>query len=446
MLLIPRALHGWLLGSLLLILSGGLAAAEPLPRATRPEEVGLSSARLERLTRVTQAHVESGRLPGAVLLLARYGKIAYLHSFGYRDRSHEAPMMTDAIFRIYSMTKPITSVALMMLYEEGKLQLYDPVSRYLPEFAGLRVGVEKTDPTTGQTTLETVETPTEMTIQDLLRHTSGLTNPWSGKSPVQTLYREAGIGSRQDTNAQLVSKLSKLPLLYPPGTRWEYGISTDVLGRLIEVLSGQSLGSFFEERILRPLGMQDTGFAVPAAKLGRLAQPWARPHGPPMTPRFDAGEVPAAQAGGKGLVSTAGDYYRFAQMLLGGGECQGVRLLGRKTVEYMTADHLGAIPYEMPRAVGLSFGLGFEVRRTLGQAVSPGSVGEYGWSGVAGTHFWVDPQEQLVAIYMVQANEQDRRALRDQFKVLVLQSLTDEPGRAPGAGRNVVAGSSGAMQ
>jgi CubicO group peptidase (beta-lactamase class C family) len=401
---------------------GTIQAADLLPRVTQPEEVGLSSERLERLAQVTQAHVETGRLPGAVILLARYGKIAYFTSFGFRDRANEAPMTTDAIFRIYSMTKPITSVAVMMLHEEGKLQLYDPVSLYLPELTKLKVGVEITDLGTGQKTFETVQAQRDITIQDLLRHTSGFTYGRRGDTQVHELYLEAKIGNRNDTNAALVAKLSQLPLLYQPGTRWEYSVSTDVLGRLVEVVSGQSLGEFFAERIFRPLGMQDTAFQVPADKLDRAAQPWARPGGPPMTPRFDVAVAPTFQSGGGGLVSTAMDYLRFAQMLLNGGEGAGVRLLGRKTVEFMTADHLGSIPYPRPR---MGFGLGFQVRRDAGIARLPGSVGEYGWAGAAGTLFWIDPQEHLIAIYMIQVSNEERVFLRNQFKSLVSQAIID---------------------
>jgi CubicO group peptidase (beta-lactamase class C family) len=414
-----------LLIALVVWLSVGIThAADMLPRVTHPEEVGLSSERLERLAQVTQAHVETGQLPGAVIVLARHGKIAYFASFGYRDRAKEAPMTTDAIFRIYSMTKPITSVAVMMLHEEGKLQLYDPVSLYLSELAKPKVGVEKTDPGTGQKTFETVEAQREITVQDLLRHTSGFTygRARAGDAHVKKLYREAKIGERADTNAALVTKLSQLPLLYQPGTRWEYSVSTDVLGRLVEVVSGQSLSEFFAERILRPLGMQDTGFHVPADKLDRAAQPWARAEDPPMTRRFDVAMVPKFQSGGGGLVSTALDYLRFAQMLLNGGAGQGVRLLGRKTVEFMTADHLGSIPYEVP---GMGFGLGFQVRRDAGIARLPGSVGEYGWAGNAGTLFWIDPTEQLIAIYMIQVSDTDRVYLRNQFKSLVSQAIID---------------------
>jgi CubicO group peptidase (beta-lactamase class C family) len=392
----------------LMFLTPGHGLADVLPRAPRPEDVGLSTERLARLTKITQEHVEAGRLPGAVILIARQGKIAYFESFGHRDRDRGLAMTPDALFRIYSMTKPITSVAAMMLQEEGRFQIYDPVSRYLPELAKLKVGSEGAD------------APREITIQDLLRHTSGFTYGNRGETPVHRMYRDARIGSRDDTNAELVTKLGKLPLLYAPETRFEYGVSTDVLGRLVEVISGKSLGQVFEERIFQPLGMRDTGFYVAPDKLARAAQPWQRPGGPPMTLRFDVAVKPRYESGGGGLVGSAEDYLRFSLMLLNGGEWNGVRLLGKKTVEFMTADHLGSIPVATP---GLGFGLGFQVRRDAGIAGIAGSVGEYGWAGNAGTLFWIDPKEQLIALYMIQVGDAERVALRNQFRSLVEQAI-----------------------
>ena len=404
-----------------LFLTPGLGlGVDVLPRAERPEDVGLSTERLARLTKITQDHVEAGRLPGAVILLARYGKIAYFESFGHRDRDKGLAMTRDALFRIYSMTKPITSVAVMMLHEEGHFQISDPVSRYLPELAKLKVGSEGTDASTGQKTFEAVDARRQITIQDLLRHTSGFTYGSRGEGPVNRMYRDAKIGSRDNTNAELVTKLGELPLLYQPGTRFEYGVSTDVLGRLVEVVSGKPLGPFFEERIFRPLGMRDSGFFVTPDNLARAAQPWPRPGGAPMTPRFDVALRPRYESGGGGLVSTTEDYLRFCLMLLHGGEWSGVRLLGKKTVEYMTADHLVSIPVATS---GLGFGLGFQVRRDAGIAGIAGSVGEYGWAGNAGTLFWIDPKEQLIALYMIQVGDSERIALRNQFRSLVEQTI-----------------------
>ncbi len=400
---------------------GSSVAADILPRAAKPEEVGISTERLARLTRVTQDHVDAGRLPGAVILIARRGRIAYYEAFGFRDRDKNLPMARDSIFRIYSMTKPITTTAAMMLQEEGRLQVYDPVSRTLPELAQLKVGHERVEGS-GRKVFETVPMLREITLQDLMRHTSGFTYGTRGTSPVNALYLDAKIGSRDDTNADLVTKLSKIPLKYQPGTRWEYGVSTDVLGRVVEVISGKRLGEVFEERIFKPLGMTDTAFFIPADKLSRAAQPWQRPGGPPPTPRFDVAVQAKYESGGGGLVGTASDYLRFATMLLNGGKLGNTQLLGKKTVEFMTADHLGAIPIDAP---GLGFGLGFQVRRDAGIAGLAGSVGEYGWAGNAGTLFWIDPKEQLIALYMIQVSDPDRIALRNQFRTLVIQSLVE---------------------
>ncbi len=405
----------------LLVLGSSLpATAEfPLPLAQTPEELGLSSAQLNRLEAVTQANIESGLLPGALLLVARHGKIGYLKTLGFRDRAAGAPMQADAIFRIYSMTKPIVSVGLMTLVEEGRLQIEDPVSKFIPEMGKMKVGVEKTD-AAGKLSMELIDPKREMSVQDLLRHTSGLIYGGRGKSLVNSAYQAANIGNRQDSNRDFVIKVAKMPLRFSPGTQWEYGVSTDVLGRVIEVSSRKTLGEFLSERLLKPLGMADTAFFVPQEKLTRAAQPWQRPGGPPMTPRFNVAEVPRFESGGGGLTSTAADYLRFALMLQRGGEFEGKRILGKKTVEFMTADHVGNVPGRPP---GLGFGLGFEVRKTVGEAYLPGSKGEYGWSGNAGTLFWIDPKEDLIAIYMIQVSENDRTMLRNQFRTMVQASI-----------------------
>jgi len=424
-------------GSRLLIRFGSLAAAlllasgcatspatRPtadwvLPRAATPESVGLSSAQLDKLAAVTRQHVASGVLPGALLVVARHGRIAYVESFGERDRAAGSAMAEDTIFRLYSMTKPIVSVALMMLVEEGRLQIDDPVSRYLPEIGRMKVGVERTD-ASGATTVEMVAPARPMTVQDLLRHTSGLTYATRARGPVADLIRAARVGDRNESNQEFVEKLSRTPLMFPPGSRWEYGVSTDVLGRLVEVISGKPLGVFLDERIFQPLGMVDTAFWVPPAKLSRAAQPSPRPGGQPMTPRFNVSVQPRFESGGGGLTGTAADYLRFTTMLLNGGELNGQRLLGRKSVEFMTADHTGALP-GLP--AGLSFGLGFQVRRQAGFAGLPGSVGEYGWAGNAGTLFWIDPSEKLIAMYMAQVDDSVRVALRNQFRTMVQSAI-----------------------
>ena len=392
----------------------------PIPRASSPEEVGLSSLQLGRLSAVMRQHVEANRLPGAVMLVARKGKIAWLDTIGWRDRDAKAPMTPDAMFRIYSMTKPITSVAVMMLAEEGKLQVYDPIAKHIPELSNLKVGREVSQGE--RKTLALDDPPRQPTVQDLLRHTSGFTYGTRGDSLVHDRYRDAKIGSRDDTNAEFVAKLGKLPLMYAPGTRWEYGVSTDVLGRLVEVVSGKSLGQFFYERIFNPLNMYSTSFWVDQGRLGRAAQPAQTPGGPPMTQRFDVGVKAKYESGGGGLVGSTSDYLRFALMLRNKGDLGSVRLLGSKTVEYMTADHLGTIPIDAP---GLGFGLGFQVRRSTGIANIPGSFGEYGWAGNGGTLFWIDPQEDLIAILMITVSDHERVALRNQFRTMVQAAIMD---------------------
>ena len=388
----------------------------PLPTA-RPEEVGLSTARLERLGAVLEERVAAGHLPGAVVLVGRQGRIAWHRAHGRRDPAAEDPMRTDAIFRIYSMTKPLVSVGVMMLMEEGRLQLGEPVSRYLPDLAGLRVAA----PGGG-----TVPAAAPVTIQDLLRHTSGLTYEFLGTGPVHQAYAAARVARRAQSNADQVATLATLPLLHQPGTRWEYSRSTDVLGRLIEVVAGQSLGAFLTERICAPLGMVDTGFHVPTGQQDRLAGGFARdPESGAEVALLEVREAPQFESGGGGMVSTSADYARFLQMLAAGGAAEGGRLLSRKTIELMTADHLGAIPGNpdlLPP--GFGFGLGFAVRRDRGLAVTPGSVGLYYWSGLAGTTFWVDPAERLFAVFMMQGPGQ-REYYRGLMRDMVYAAIVD---------------------
>lgn len=394
--------------ALMFLMPGLGLGADVLPRAQRPEDVGFSTERLARLTKITQDHVEAGRLPGAVILFARQVRIAYFESFGHRDRDRGLAMTPDALFRIYSMTKPITSVAAMMLQEGGTLPDLRP-GVALPSGAGQAQGRQR-----GSRCAARDHDPGSPPAHLRL-------NLWQpGRDPGPPHVPRRPIGNRDDTNAELVTKHGNLPLLYAPGTRFEYGVSTDVLGRLVEVVSGKSLGQVFEERIFQPLGMRDTGFYVTPDKLGRAAQPWQRPGGQPMTPRFDVAVKPRYESGGGGLVGSTEDYVRFSLMLLNGGEWNGVRLLGKKTVEFMTADHLGSIPVATP---GLGFGLGFQVRRNAGIAGIAGSVGEYGWDGNAGTLFWIDPVEQLIALYMIQVGDAERIALRNQFRSLVEQAI-----------------------
>jgi CubicO group peptidase (beta-lactamase class C family) len=392
---------------------------EPLLTA-KPEEVGLSQVALDRLSAVLADRVASGHVPGAVALVARHGKIAYHRSFGRLDPARDAPMGTDAIFRIYSMTKAIVSVAVMMLWEEGRLLLSDPIAKFIPAFNTTMVGVISG----GQYAL--TDADRAITVQDLLRHTSGLTYEFRGDSPIHQTYVEARIGRPKQTNAEQAETLAGLPLLHQPGTVWEYSRSTDVLGRLVEVISGQTLGAFLFERILVPLGMTDSGFAVPEAHFGRIAERFPKdPEGGSDIALLDVRRPAMFESGGGGMVSTAMDYARFLAMLHGNGRLGSTRLLGRKTVELMTSDHLGTIvgaPDLLPPGHG--FGLGFAVRTQAGMAPFPGSVGNYYWSGVAGTSFWVDPTERLYAVLMTQAPMQ-REYYRLLFRDLVYAAVAD---------------------
>jgi CubicO group peptidase (beta-lactamase class C family) len=380
----------------------------PLPLAA-PEDIGLSSARLARLGEVMAGEIERGRVPGAVALIARRGRLGYFESFGRRDAAGGEPMAKDTIFRIYSMTKPITSVAAMMLWEEGRFLLSDPIAKYLPDLSRLDVAVDRD----GQ--IERVPALRAVTIQDLLRHTSGLTYEFRGSGPVHRMYRSAKVDSRAQSNADQVATLGRMPLLHQPGTRWEYGRSTDVVGRLIEVLSGQKLSAFFEQRILAPLGMVDTAFHVPPRHHSRLAEAFGKDPDSGVTVQLlEVREPPNFESGGGGLVSTAADYARFLQMLLNGGMLDGRRLLSRKTIELMTADHLGPITGAPDLLLpGHGFGLGFAVRLSTGIAPVPGSIGQYFWGGLAGTTFWIDPAEELFAVMLIQAP-----GLRDYYRTL----------------------------
>jgi CubicO group peptidase (beta-lactamase class C family) len=385
-----------------------------------PEEVGLSRARLTRLTDALRAEIERGRVPGAVALVARRGKIAYFESLGVRDPASAAPMQKDTIFRVYSMTKPIVSVAAMMLWEEGQFLLNDALAKYLPEFGRPKVALARDGK------VELVPAERDITIQDLLRHTSGLTYEFRGNAPVQKMYMEAKIFRRNQTNADQAATLAQLPLMHQPGTRWEYSRSTDVLGRLVEVLSGMSLGEFLSERILKPLGMADTAFFVPAEHHGRLAEAFPRdPETDTPVQLVEVKEKPRFESGGGGMVSTATDYARFLQMLLNGGRLDGVRLLSRKTIEYMTADHLGPITGAPDLLIpGYGFGLGFAVRLQAGIAQVPGSIGQYFWGGLAGTTFWVDPTEEMFALMLIQAPGQ-REYYRVLFRDMVYAAFDD---------------------
>ena len=400
------------------------AHAQGLP-ATGPAELGLSPPRLERIPPPIERDIAAGLIPGAVILVARHGRTAYFDAFGMRDKARGQPMHPDAIFRLGSMTKPITIAAAMTLIEQGRLSLRDPVSKYLPQLAHMQVGVEQTDTATGQTMLQLVPAVRDIRIQDLMRHTSGFTYEALGAGPkVQEMYREAGIGSRDQTVPELVDRLALLPLMHQPGTVWEYGRSIDVLGRILELITGMRLFEVLAQRILGPLHMRDTGYWVPPEKHARIADVLPAPaEERELFP--DVTHPPTLEGGGGGLVSTAADYARFMQMLLNGGTLDGARILSRTSVELMTIDQLGpeveTRGWSYYPGPGYGYGLGFAVRKTLGVSPQIGSVADYFVEGLYGTFAFADPREQLLAVFMIQS--QEWRYYRPLVKALVLQSV-----------------------
>ncbi|MGF1551278.1 MAG: serine hydrolase domain-containing protein [Paracoccaceae bacterium] len=431
------------------LLSATLALAQtaPLPRA-EPETVGLSAERLDRIGAAFQREIDEGRLPGVVVMVARRGKLVYSAALGAEDPQAEGEAMAeDSIFRIYSMTKPLVSVAAMILMEEGRLQLTDPVSTFLPEFEDVAVSVRESD-AFGRTSYATEPAERAMTVQDLLRHTAGLAyGEITGNEAVKEAYAEAGVydpdGMAYDARAvepeAQVDGLAEAPLVNQPGTVWEYSLASDVLGRVVERVSGQRLGDFLEERVFGPLEMADTGFMVGDDARPRLAEPFATDpaSGEPMEV-IDVSSRPANDSGGAGSVSTAGDYLRFSQMLLNGGALEGAQVLSPTSVALMASDHLGerieapVSPGELLMGVpGYTFGLGFMVREQDGIAGVPGSRGEFMWAGYGGTFFWVDPAEDLVAVLMSQQPGGTRAYYRRMVKQLVAQSVVDSAGTEP---------------
>jgi CubicO group peptidase (beta-lactamase class C family) len=395
---------------------------------TRPAEAGFSQAGLGRIDDYIKREITAERIPGAVMLIKRHGKLAYFQSFGARAPGAEAPMTPDTIFRIYSMSKPITSVAAMMLVEDGRMLLDDPVAKYIPAFADVKVGVEKKGDN-GEVTLDLVPPRRPMTIQDLLRHTSGLTYGFFGEGAVKKAYVDSKLFSEDADNAGFADKIAKLPLAYQPGTTWDYSHSTDVLGRVIEVVSGKSLYQFEKERIFDPLGMTDTGFYVTdPARQPRIAEMFAadRVIGKDATV-FDPRVAMKWESGGGGLVSTIGDYSRFVEMMANGGTLDGKRYLSPKTVTYMGSNHIGPAagivpgPYYLP-GPGFGFGLGFAVRTESGVSPVEGSVGEMNWSGAGGTTFWIDPKEELYVVFMAQTVKY-RGPIRAALKNLVYGAI-----------------------
>ncbi len=396
-----------------------------------------SATRLQRLSDRLKAEVDDETIPGAVALIVHDGRLVYFESFGFQNRAERRRMAPDCIFRIASMTKPVTAAAALQLVERGEITLADPVARYLPALGSPTVGRDGIDPNSGEPTLVLEPARRSMTIHDLLRHTAGFTYGPLGDTLVHRAYRNANLLDEGQTNAELVDKLAGLPLAFQPGTTFEYGMSTDVLGRIVEVVSGLGLDRYFAEHITGPLGMADTGFGIKPAAQHRLAeaQTSAAPGAAAALPPFDPARATHWCSGGGGLLSTAADYARFCRMLLGRGEIDGVRVLARKSVDWMTSNHLpeglGFGPHTRDLGLaaplpefGQGYGLGLGVRLAQGLSAVPGSAGDYFWGGATGPYFWVDPQERLIFILMLQEPNAARRArYRSMLRALVYQAL-----------------------
>jgi CubicO group peptidase (beta-lactamase class C family) len=385
----------------------------PLPQA-KPESLGLSPTRLQRMSDAFKRDIDKGTIPGVTVMVARRGQIGWFEALGRQSPTASAPMALNSIFRIFSMTKPIVSIGIMMLVEEGHFLLNDPVAKYIPEFADQKVGVENNGK------LELVPLVRPMTIHDLLRHTSGITYDHTGNGLVQQLYQQSRLRSRKISNAEHAALVASLPLMCQPGAEWNYSRSTDILGRIIEIVSGKTLGAFLTERILAPLQMTATAFHTGSENADRLAEAFATdPWNGDKVQLFNMLDKPAMESGGGGLVSTTMDYARFCQMLLNGGTLDRNRIIGRKTLDLMASDHLGPKVKLQSHLVpaGHSFGLGFAVRTAQGMAPFAGSLGQFFWSGMAGTFFWIDPKEELFAVFMSQGPGQ-----REYFRTL-LRSL-----------------------
>ena len=395
------------------------------PTVARPEAAGLSSDRLARLTAAMRGYIDRQEVAGTITLVARRGQVVHLEAQGVMDVDTKAPMKRDSIFRMASMTKPITSVAVMMLAEEGRFQLTDPVSRYLPEFKDPKVMVANF-PGSSREGTRLVPADREITIQDLLTQTAGLaTNTATLLHAEWEKFQKER--SPEEDIAGYTRRLARLPLHFQPGTAWEYGPATDVLGRLVEAVSGQRFDSFLAERIFRPLEMNDTFFYVPDDKLGRLATIHERVTPKGVRVMRPAREMRGSQvffSGAGGLSSTADDYWRFCQMLLNGGTFNGARLLGRKTVELMTTNQIGNLPI-WPDLAGYRFGLGFRVLADVGRSGQQGSIGSYGWGGAFGTYFFIDPKEEMIGILLIQMRSTSHLNIRPDLISLAEQAITD---------------------
>jgi CubicO group peptidase (beta-lactamase class C family) len=406
------------------------------PTPASPESAGMSKAAFDRIEdHLKRRYIDAGRFPGTQLLVYRRGKIVHNAALGFADVERKTPVKDDTIYRIYSMTKPITSVAFMMLVEEGRVALDEPVHKYIPEWKNL--GVFQA----GVTPAFLTKPPSRpMLIVDLLRHTSGLTYAFQNRTNVDAAYRESKIGDveKAGTMQSMIDDLAKIPLEFSPGEAWNYSVSTDVIGYLVEKISGRPFEQFLRERILDPLGMNDTDFFVPAGKVDRFAACYAadkggiKLHDDPATSSFLS--RPSLISGGGGLCSTAADYLTFCRALLDGGELGGVRLLGPKTLALMTANHLpgGRTLPEMSRSMfseaaydGIGFGLGFSVTMKPAQTLIPGSAGEYAWGGAATTSFWIDPAEELIAIFMTQVLPSSAYPVRRELRTMIYAAITD---------------------
>ena len=390
----------------------------PLPQA-KPESLGLSPGRLQRMSDAFKREIDKGTLPGATIMVARRGQVGWFEALGRQSPGASAPMAPNSIFRIFSMTKPIVSVGIMMLIEDGHFLLSDPVAKFIPEFADQKVGVENNGK------LDLVPLKRAMTVQDLLRHTSGITYDHTGNGLVQQLYQQSRLRSRKITNAEHAALVASMPLICQPGAEWNYSRSTDILGRIIEVVSGKSLSAFLTERILAPLQMAETAFHTGQENADRLAEPFPTdPWNGDKVQLFNMLEKPVMESGGGGLVSTTMDYARFCQMLLNGGALDGTRIIGRKTLQLMASDHLAPhVKVDSPlMPAGHGFGLGFAVRTHAGMAPFPGSLGQFFWSGMAGTFFWIDPAEDMFAVFMMQGPGQ-REYIRTQLRDLVYAAV-----------------------
>lgn len=406
-----------------------LAVADTNLPIANPETVGMSTERLARITRAMQGYIDRNEIPGVVTLVARHGKVVHLEALGYRDVEKGAPLGTDSIFRIASMTKPFVSVAAMMLFEEGHFLLSDPISKWLPEFSDLKISIASADGLQRRP-LDTIPTTSPITVQHILTHTSGLANNYRGLNNAEYL-RISARENVKETIGDFVKRLARLPLNFEPGTDWEYSRATCVVGRLVEVISGQTLDVFMRKRILEPLGLPDTHFYLPVSKLSRFTSQY-RPD--------DSGKILLAQAADKessyvkephlyfsgsgGLVSTVSDYFRFLQMMLNGGKLDDTRLLGKKTVELMTVNHIGNETVWL-RGPGYGFGLGFSVLQDRGLAGNPASVGSYGWGGAYCTFFWVDPSESIIGVMMTQVRPYTHLNIRREFQILANQAIVE---------------------